>query len=254
MAFLFGIFWSFLDVVVFMLSWIFGKKPTFLYQTKIQKNLIVTKEEYLKCFLNVAMNHIFILFPLFTFGSFIFLKLGWHGGPLPSFSIIFRDFLVCIFAEEFGFYYSHRLLHKGFLWDYVHKIHHQFRAPVGMASEYAHPVEFILSNLLPVILGPSLVGSHFAVAFAWIFTAISTTINGHSGFRIPFGFFGESQKHDYHHSHYIGNYGAIGLLDWLHGTDKGFKKYVQEKNDLSKKDKTDSNVSTSKKMVNSLSL
>jgi len=178
--------------------------------------------------LNVAMNHIFILFPLFTFGSFIFLKLGWHGGPLPSFSIIFRDFLVCIFAEEFGFYYSHRLLHKGFLWDYVHKTHHQFKAPVGMASEYAHPVEFILSNLFPVILGPLLMGSHFAVTFAWIFTAISTTIAGHSGFSFPYGFLGESKKHDYHHSHYLGNYGAIGLLDWWHGTDQGYKKFLQE--------------------------
>jgi len=202
------------------------KIPKYFYEYKIQKDITVSNSDYIKCLKNNLFNQTFILIPLFTLGTPIFIKAGWYSGPIPSLYIIIRDFLVYILCEEVGFYYSHVLLHKGFLYHNVHKVHHQFQAPIGLASIYSHPVEFVFSNLIPVILGPLLIRSHIAVIYAWVFTALSTTINGHSGFDLPIGILGVAGNHDYHHEFYTGNFGAVGLLDWFHGTRK-YKKDVK---------------------------
>ena len=46
--------------------------------------------------------------------------------------------------------------------SYIHKFHHEWTAPVGVASIYAHPLEHLLSNLLPVFIGPFIMKSHLA--------------------------------------------------------------------------------------------
>ena len=42
--------------------------------------------------------------------------------------------------------WAHRALHLPAIYGYVHKVHHQYKTSIGIASEYAHPVEFIFSN------------------------------------------------------------------------------------------------------------
>lgn len=34
-----------------------------------------------------------------------------------------------------------------------------------------------------------------------------------------------SRKHDYHHSHNIGNFGTLGIMDFIYGTDKHWRAY-----------------------------
>ena len=80
-----------------------------------------------------------------------------------------------IIVEEFGFYYSHILLHSKLLYKSLHKIHHEWTAPVGLAALYAHPLEHILSNLLPIALGPLLLGSHLLTAWLWYVVALVGT-------------------------------------------------------------------------------
>lgn len=43
--------------------------------------------------------------------------------------------------------------HKRF-YKSVHKIHHKWTAPIGIAAEYAHPFEFLIGNIVPVFTGP----------------------------------------------------------------------------------------------------
>jgi fatty acid hydroxylase domain-containing protein 2 len=52
------------------------------------------------------------------------------------------------------FYLTHRMLHQPTLYKRVHAIHHEFSAPVGAAALYSHWLEHLVSNLLPVALGP----------------------------------------------------------------------------------------------------
>ena len=54
--------------------------------------------------------------------------------------------IVIFFIIEDGcHYWSHRALHWGPLYKNIHKIHHQYSAPFGLAAEYASPIEvFVL--------------------------------------------------------------------------------------------------------------
>ncbi len=124
-------------------------------------------------------------------------------------------------VEEVLFYYSHRIMHVNeWLYRHIHSMHHQLTAPVGTASMYAHPIEFIFSNSIPIMAGPLLTGCHVYCMWLWLLLAILSTINGHSGYAFPFTPFGPAKLHDLHHATYQSNYGAIGLCDWLHSTRK----------------------------------
>jgi sterol desaturase/sphingolipid hydroxylase (fatty acid hydroxylase superfamily) len=110
----------------------------------------------------------------------------------------------------------------------IHKQHHEFRAPIGMASEYAHPIDFILSDIFPIFLPPVLLpliagtnyGSfHIVMLFIWYTLNIFGTVAHHSGYDFPWFAGGLSPKfHDEHHRLFNGNYGGNGWLDKLHGT------------------------------------
>jgi methylsterol monooxygenase len=110
----------------------------------------------------------------------------------------------CLLTVEVWFYFTHYALHTPFLYSNVHKIHHRFKAPVAAASVYAHPIEFIVGNMLGVILGPILTNCHPITSYVWVFNALAnTTGSSHSGHTI-FG----GKGHDIHHQYFDYNYGV----------------------------------------------
>lgn len=146
-----------------------------------------------------------------------------HTGELPTFGNFVLQIAVFRILEEFGNYYTHRLLHEPGWYQY-HKKHHEWKAPMSIVSAYSGPYEHVLSNILPVLLGPVLCRSHLFVAWTWAsFTLVSTTIE-HCGFHLPFLY--PPQGHDYHHKTFTCWYGTMAFLDVLHGTDKPFSGTV----------------------------
>ena len=99
---------------------------------------------------------------------------------------------------------------------------------MSIASEYAHPIEALFSNILPAVAGYKALTSqvHMATVAMWISLRVLESVEGHSGYEFPFSpfrvfpFSGSSTFHNYHHSHNIGNYGSLfNFWDTICGTN-----------------------------------
>ncbi|KAH8895718.1 sterol desaturase [Thozetella sp. PMI_491] len=139
---------------------------------------------------------------------------------LPSPFEFVRDLILCFIGREILFYYAHRLLHIPKLYRAVHKVHHRFTAPVALSAQYAHPVEHILSNTLPIAIPPMALRSHILTMWVFLAVMLLETSTVHSGYDF---FAGAARKHDAHHKLSNVNFGGRGWLDWLHGTGESKK-------------------------------
>ena len=202
-------------------------------ERRIQGGANPSKELIKDCVIHLLTNHLLIqpialyfLYPAFAyFGTTI-------RGPLPSMQIIVRDLAVAALINDTLFYWGHRMLHHKYIYKYIHKQHHQFKATIGIACEYAHPVEDIISNLIPTLSGCLIMGSHILVFWLWLAIALTFTIDAHSGYSFMISPFNKlpfqvgSDRHDFHHSHNVGCYGAaFRFWDSIMGTDKAFIEY-----------------------------
>lgn len=200
--------------------------PSFLLKYKVQDEKQVESSQYMKTLRRVLFNE-FVLGIPFSVCIYYFMSLrGCEiGGELPTFTWVTLEITVHILVEEVGFYYSHRLFHHPRLYKHIHKIHHEWTAPTSIVSIYAHPVEHIVSNLLPVALGPIITGSHLATAWLWFAVALMSTTVSHSGYHLPL--LPSPEAHDYHHLKFNNCFGVLGVLDRLHGTDLQFRASKQ---------------------------
>jgi sterol desaturase/sphingolipid hydroxylase (fatty acid hydroxylase superfamily) len=199
-------------------------KPQVLLKYKIQedKNVPVDTGRLLHAIRVVLFNQTIIGLP-FIYVAYHGMRLrGCDFGPeLPTFQWVVLELVVYMLVEEVFFYYTHRLLHHKRIYKYIHKTHHEWQASIGIIGIYAHPVEHVLSNLMPPVLGPLLMGSHIATAWLWFGLAFASTTVSHCGYHFPF--LPSPEAHDYHHLKFTNNFGVMGVLDRLHGTDAQFR-------------------------------
>ncbi|ORZ06154.1 hypothetical protein BCR41DRAFT_311863 [Lobosporangium transversale] len=201
--------------------------PKSFWRYKIQPLKVPTWEWYRKALWVVLQNQFLVALP----SSFLLWKLmDLRGNPvgmeLPTVWDLSKELIGFLVVEELGFYYGHRLFHHPKLYKRIHKKHHLYTAPIGIAAIYCHPIEHFVCNLCPLALGPVLMKSHILTLWLWITVGQTNAINSHCGFHLPL--FPSPLAHDYHHEVFNKNFGPLGVLDWLHDT-AGSREMAAEK-------------------------
>lgn len=224
--FTFCVFWlaNLLFIIMDVTGW-----PSFLVKYKIQadKNSPLRLSDLARAVKIALYNQIVVSLP---FMFVMYKTMVWRGcsrspNDLPTFHWAVVEMTVFTLIEEIGFYYSHRLFHHPRLYRHFHKMHHEWTAPIGIVSIYAHPLEHLVANILPPVVGPILLGSHLATGWMfWALAILSTTV-AHCGYHMPL--LPSPEAHDYHHLKFNQNYGVLGVLDRLHGTDTQFRQSVE---------------------------
>lgn len=197
------------------------------YKTQPNMHDALNWPKFRSLLITVLINQ-FVIGSIFMFGT-AWLHLKIHGHPedlsvLPSLSEFLFQMTIFTLIEEVLFFYAHWAFHHRSIYKYIHKKHHEWTAPIAFEAVYAHPIEHLISNLMPASVGPLLFNSHVLVTLFYFSLITFVTVCHHSGYHLPL--LPSPQAHDFHHMTFNQNYGALGIFDYIHGTDQGFRKHV----------------------------
>jgi len=211
----------------------------FFDQWKIQKARYPSGRLLRDCIKASIINHV-IVAPIFGYlvvwPLFSFLQMPIRTS-FPTFLEVVVHCLICLVLNDFFFYWSHRWLHSSpWVYKKFHAQHHRFITPIAIASEYASPLESIISNSFPTLVGCFILRSHLFTIGVWLFFRVVETMDAHCGYEFPFSPFRllgwcmlGTEGHDWHHSHNRGNYGMLIFWDSLCGTDREFRTWRKDK-------------------------
>ncbi|KAG6547617.1 hypothetical protein Mapa_011066 [Marchantia paleacea] len=199
---------------------------------RLQPGVHNTKSAAIKCYKDTMMLFFFVVAPLNVFSYPGFKMIGISSGiPLPSLQTAILQLVTYFIIEDYTNYWLHRWLHSEWGYNNIHRVHHEFAAPLSFASSYSHVAEMLLLGI-PTFLGPAICPGHIITFYIWIALRQLEAIETHSGYDFPFSLtkliplYGGAEYHDYHH--YIGgksqsNFASVfTYCDWLYGTDKGY--------------------------------
>lgn len=133
----------------------------------------------------ILLNHL-VISPQPT--SLVFVPIAYftgmrHIGPFPTLPRLLLELAFCCLVTDKLQYASHRFLHSSpSIYKRFHAQHHRFFAPISWASEYAHPLELMISNDFPTTAGAILLRTHLFVACLWILIRMHITVDAHCGF------------------------------------------------------------------------
>ena len=204
--------------------------PNFSHKHKIQPiPKQPTSAEIGRAFKITARNQILNMFLHAFLLTSIKYNHNWDSSyrvipTLPSWKEIAWQLPVCILIREIMFYHSHKLLHHPRFYTRIHKFHHTFTAPVACAAQYAHPIEHIFANVLPVSSPPQMVNAHILTNWLFLGFVLFETVTVHSGYDFAGGV---AAMHDLHHERFVGNYGTVGIWDRVLGTYRRRKDKVE---------------------------
>ncbi|RAO72965.1 uncharacterized protein BHQ10_008977 [Talaromyces amestolkiae] len=209
------------EVVYFgrALPWILIDTLGLFKKYKIQDNKIPTLKEQWECARLVLLSHFTVELPQI----WLFHPMAQYFGltttvPFPSLWTMAYQIAIFFVMEDTWHYFLHRALHWGPLYKAIHKIHHQYSAPFGLAAEYASPIEVMLLGFGTVgcpILWCAFTGDlHILTMYIWIVLRLFQAIDAHSGYEFPWSlhhflpFWAGADHHDVHHEKFIGNFAS----------------------------------------------
>jgi len=185
----------------------------------------------------ISVN-LFILLPILSFLKIYTLeRLGLDSPSAfavdsdhwPSMIQNCRDIFLLSLVHELGFYTTHRMMHTyPSLYKY-HKVHHEFKANIALASLHNHPVDFILSIGVPALLAISIINPHSSTQLLWSLWTLQANLDDHVGYSFPwspvrwFPFAATTDEHEFHHSKNLGCFGSkLSIFNSIFG---GYEHY-----------------------------
>lgn len=180
--------------------------------------------------LAVAYAALYVTAPIATFlGAF-----RTDAATFPTTPELLLHLTLSLFVEDFLFYCTHRALHSPWGFKHIHSYHHAYKeGVVALSSEHAHPLEYLLGNLVPVITGPLLLRSHMFTLWMFVFVRVTVSHDEHCGFTIPWSpvrllpFGSSAAAHTWHHRFNHGMYASqFSFWDALLGTDRLFLEHM----------------------------
>jgi sterol desaturase/sphingolipid hydroxylase (fatty acid hydroxylase superfamily) len=195
------------------------------------------KQARVKTFINSC-----VLVPIFTVLTF---PLARNSGAMyldpdkfPSYWEIFYQLCLLSAIQEFGFYWSHRLLHTSYLYARVHKIHHEWTFPVCIAAQHQHPLDYMLASIVPVVISVNIVKPHMFTYTMFVLYTMMVNMDDHCGYAFPWSpvrlipFTSPTEAHDWHHARKITECYSSKLMvyDRMFCTDTGYVASIQAKN------------------------
>ncbi|OWB58852.1 hypothetical protein B5S28_g4938 [[Candida] boidinii] len=215
------------------LPWFIIDKIPFFNKWKIQSEKLPSDKDQWECFRSVLISHFMVeAFPIWFFHP-ICEKIGIKFDvPFPNWTVILFQVSLFFFLEDIWHYWLHRGLHYGAFYKYIHKQHHRFSYPFGLAAEYAHPIEVMLLGFgtvgIPIVWCYLTRDLHLFTICIWITLRLYQAVDAHSGYEFPFSFhyffpiWAGADHHDEHHNHFIGNYASsFRIWDYLLNTEAG---------------------------------
>ena len=76
-------------------------------------------------------------------------------------------------------------------------MHHEFTSSIAIALIHAHPIEHLISNILPIAIVPFVLRCHIGTSWIWVMVLLASSIIEHSGYHLPF--INSTEFHDFHH-------------------------------------------------------
>mmetsp|Transcript_18838 Transcript_18838/g.18815 ORF Transcript_18838/g.18815 Transcript_18838/m.18815 type:complete len:318 (+) Transcript_18838:31-984(+) len=202
-----------------------------------KKNPELWKVQLKKTIKNLLFNNLIVV-PLVASPSyFIEPSIVTSIEAFPTWKQLIPQTIFFMLVEDTTFYWLHRLLHTPRFYGAIHKKHHEYINTIGIASEYAHPLEFAFGNLLPAAIGPLLLGNcHIYTIYMWNVIRLLETTDGHSGYDFSWSAFrllplsGSANYHNFHHSHNVGNYSSFFTYwDTICKTNTHYWRYLSAK-------------------------
>uniref|UniRef100_A0A803MQJ0 Fatty acid hydroxylase domain-containing protein n=1 Tax=Chenopodium quinoa TaxID=63459 RepID=A0A803MQJ0_CHEQI len=200
---------------------------------KIQPKVRLSFAEIMSCYKAVIKLFFLVVGPLQLVSYPAYKFIGIRTGlQLPSKWEILMQLTVYLVVEDYTNYWLHRLLHSKWGYENIHKVHHEYTAPIGFAAPYSHWSEILILGF-PAFLGPAMVPGHITTFLLWMVLRHIEAIETHSGYDFPWTptkyipFYGGAEYHDYHH--YVGgqshsNFASVfTYCDYIYGTDKGYR-------------------------------
>lgn len=220
------------------LPWIIIDQMPYFRKWKLQPTKIPSAAEQWACTRLVLLTHFTIELPQIWFFHPLAQSLGmktWQV-PFPSWTTIAYQILIFLMMEDAWHYVSHQALHYGPLYRNIHKLHHRYSAPFGLAAEFAHPLEILILGV-GTIGGPLLYcyltqNLHIITVLLFVILRLQQAVDAHSGYDFPismrhwFPLWSGAEHHDFHHMAFTNNYStSFRYLDYIFGTDNKYRAY-----------------------------